>query len=187
MEHYDMKPSKQRDGKAHPASLKNGINAPARLALPVQATPRGPRATEAPLNRIVAGSLLGGGAALLIAGIFPAVYDSVPAVGLVLMVFGLVCTFPTVLTDGSAQVSAIRVVVLLVTCAFVLLVVKHGWSTPGAKIDAAWKTILAAALGGKAVQSFAESIGGSPGTPPRLGAPNYDSASTTRPGVGTSG
>ena len=144
-----------------------------------------PRAAQPLPARLIAGLLLLGGAGMLIVSAFLPLPGSVPAVGLILIVFGLITAFPSILTDGSDQVSTVRVVVLLLSSAFVLLVVKHGWSDAHATIDSAWKAILIAAFGGKAAQSFAETIGGSPGTPPKLGAPEYDQAATRPPADGT--
>jgi hypothetical protein len=59
-----------------------------------------------------------------------------------------------------------RVAVLLVVSVFALLTLKAGWDAPGLdalKIDPTWAWILAAALGGKAFQSFAEATGRGPG------------------------
>ena len=50
---------------------------------------------------------------------------------------------------------------ILAVSVFVLVTIKVGWGTPNLvelKIDTSWAWILAAALGGKAAQSFAELV-----------------------------
>ena len=90
---------------------------------------------------------------------------SVPACALVLSMFGFALRFPTLLQDGSTtpdgvpNVSTMRVAVLMIVSAFTLVVAKLGWASPSLaelKIDSSWAWVLAAALGGKATQSFAE-------------------------------
>jgi hypothetical protein len=95
------------------------------------------------------------------------------AVGVMLMIFGLVCAFPSVLTDGGDSVSVMRAVVLLLASGFSVLAIKIGWSGGTAPMDPAWKFVLIAALTGKTVQSFAESMGGPPSVRGRLGSPDF--------------
>jgi hypothetical protein len=93
---------------------------------------------------------------------------SLPACALLLTLLGFAARFPGVLQDGTTNaagegnVSAMRVAVLMIVCVFSLVTVKAGWSTAtlaDLKIDPSWAWVLAAALGGKAAQSFAENAG----------------------------
>lgn len=88
------------------------------------------------------------------------------AAALFLVIVGLVIRFPALLTDGTVTdagvpaVSTMRISVLLIVSVFAIL--KAGWAAPtleGLKIDPSWAWVLGAALGGKAVQSFAEWTG----------------------------
>lgn len=90
------------------------------------------------------------------------------AAALFLVIVGLVIRFPALLTDGTMTdagvpaVSTMRISVLLIVSVFAILTVKAGWAAPtleGLKIDPSWAWVLGAALGGKAVQSFAEWTG----------------------------
>jgi hypothetical protein len=110
---------------------------------------------------------------LLASAFLNTIPGAIPAVGLLLLMFGLICAFPTVMTDGGSQVSAMRVVVLLVVSTFTLLTVKNSWTNATAVIDPSWKFILAAALGGKAAQSFSEYMSGPPSGLPKIGSPSY--------------
>ena len=89
---------------------------------------------------------------------------ALPACALLLILFGFALLFPTLLQDGTsaasgaANVSTMRLAVLMIVSVFTLVVVKAGWGSTLAdlKIDSSWAWVLAAAFGGKAAQSFAE-------------------------------
>jgi lysylphosphatidylglycerol synthetase-like protein (DUF2156 family) len=81
-----------------------------------------------------------------------------PAVSLLLLILGLACAFPSMLTDGDDQVSAMRAAVLLVVSAFVLVAVRQAFKSKDAKIDYSWVTVALAALGAKAAQSVPEAM-----------------------------
>ena len=107
----------------------------------------------AAIETVVSGSTYGGGVA---------------AVGLFLVILGLVFWFPTLLSDDTGATSTMRVAVLMVVALFVVLTTKAGWGAPDLehlKLPETWVWVLAAALGGKAFQSFAESSG--PSAPSR--------------------
>jgi len=79
--------------------------------------------------------------------------------GLFLVILGLVFYFPTMLEDDTHATSTMRVAVLMVVSLFVVLTAKAGWGASGLdqlKLQQEWVWVLAAALGGKAFQSFAE-------------------------------
>ena len=87
------------------------------------------------------------------------------------VIVGLVLCYPTLLQDGTVTdagapaVSTMRAAVLLVVSVFALLTLKAGWSASAIaalKLDPSWAWVLAAALGGKAFQSFAEATGKTP-------------------------
>jgi hypothetical protein len=89
-----------------------------------------------------------------------------------LVIVGLVLLNPTLLQDGTTTesgvpaVSTMRVAILLVVSAFTLVTLKAGWAATrlaDLKLDETWAWVLAAAFGGKAVQSFAETPGKGPG------------------------
>jgi hypothetical protein len=84
----------------------------------------------------------------------------VPAISLFLVIVGLVFYLPDLLKDDTHATSTMRVVVLMITSVFVILTLKAGWTTNNLsdlKIDSSWAWVLAAALGGKVLQSFSES------------------------------
>ncbi len=81
------------------------------------------------------------------------------------VVMGLAMRFPTLLQDGTVTdenrpaYSSMRVVMLLVTGTFIMLIVKVGWTAQDLaqlKIDGSWPLILGVVFGGKIVQSMAE-------------------------------
>ncbi len=87
------------------------------------------------------------------------------------VIVGLVLCYPTLLQDGSATaadvpaMSSMRAAILLIVSVFALVTLKAGWgasSLEALKLDPSWAWILAAALGGKAFQSFAEATGKDP-------------------------
>jgi hypothetical protein len=83
------------------------------------------------------------------------------AVGLFLIILGLVYSFPSLLTDDTGATSTMRVAVLMIVALFVVLTTKAGWgATDLAHLDLQkqWAWVLAAALGGKAAQSLAENL-----------------------------
>lgn len=93
-----------------------------------------------------------------------------PACAMVLLLVGLTLVRPSLVLskDDSQQVSAMRIAVLMIVGVFTLLTVKTGWNcaTLGElKLDQSWAWIVIAALGGKAAQSFSESLGSSSGQP----------------------
>jgi hypothetical protein len=141
--------------------------APAAPAVPSPASPSSsPSAALSTLGRICVA--LGVGCLVLVAALVALghpVDGALPACALVLVVHGMALCFPTLLQDGTtapgggANVSTMRVAVLVVVDVFALVTVKAGWSTASLadlKIDPSWAWVLGAALGGKAVQSFAE-------------------------------
>jgi hypothetical protein len=164
--------TKASEKKAPPVA--RGVIHPPLLPVP-EAAPVQPSLTSiSPLRWLASLLVLGAVAMLLVSAFLPSnIPSSVPAVGLLLLVFGLICAFPSVLTDGGNQVSAMRAVVLLIVSTFALLTVKNSWSNASIIIDPSWKYILAAALGGKAVQSFSENFSPPPGGLPKIGSPNY--------------
>lgn len=88
----------------------------------------------------------------------------VAAVGMFLVILGLVFYFPSLLNDDTGATSTMRVAVLMVVSLFVVLTLKAGWGADTLeklKLQDSWVWVLAAALGGKAFQSFAENA-----TPP---------------------
>jgi len=90
---------------------------------------------------------------------------SIAAVGMFIVIVGMVFFFPTLLAGDGGATSTMRVAVLLVVSLFVVLTINVGWGAPSLeklKLDPNWTWVLAAALGGKAFQSFAEHA--SPGT-----------------------
>jgi hypothetical protein len=100
---------------------------------------------------------------LLVSGAWPlwgsSLPGDVPAVGLVLILFGFVCNNPAMLRDDTASVSSMRVVVFGLFSVFAVLSVKAGWSATklgDLSVSPGWAALLAAALGGKAAQAFAE-------------------------------
>ena len=89
--------------------------------------------------------------------------------GLFLVILGLIFFFPTMLEDDTHATSTMRVAVLLVVSLFAVLTVKAGWGAEGLadlKLQQEWAWVLAAALGGKAFQSFAENTPNSGPTKP---------------------
>jgi hypothetical protein len=111
-----------------------------------------------------AGGLVASGLSRLFDGRRPT-DGALPACALVLTLLGFAARFPAVLQDGTTNatgegnVSAMRVAVLMIVSVFSLVTVKAGWSAEtltDLKIDPSWGWVLAAALGGKAAQSFAE-------------------------------
>jgi hypothetical protein len=81
------------------------------------------------------------------------------AAGMFFVILGTVFFFPTMLTDTEGQTSTMRVAVLLVVSLFVVLTLKTGWgATKLSELDIQqnWAWVLAAAFGGKALQSFSE-------------------------------
>jgi len=84
---------------------------------------------------------------------------SIAAVGLFLVILGLVFLYPKMLEDDTHATSTMRVAVLMIVSLFVILTIKAGWVAPDLehlKVQDSWAWVLAAALGGKAFQSFAE-------------------------------
>jgi hypothetical protein len=111
-----------------------------------------------------AGGLVASGMSRLFDGWRPT-DGALPACALLLTLLGFAARFPAVLQDGTTNatgegnVSAMRVAVLMIVSVFTLVTVKAGWSVEtltDLKIDPSWAWVLAAALGGKAAQSFAE-------------------------------
>jgi hypothetical protein len=110
---------------------------------------------------------LAGTLGFIVAGAWPLVAASgghsapgeVPAVSLVLILVGFICRHPTLLRDDTASVSAMRVVLFGLFCVFSVLTVKAGWKASDLSqlnISPGWAALLAAAIGGKAAQAFAE-------------------------------
>jgi len=110
-----------------------------------------------------------GGFGLVCCPLLPLLHHEVdgtlPAISLVVALLGFALRFPTLLQDGSTDsnnqgnVSTMRLSVLGLIVTFLLVTVKAGWDTPklaDLRIDPSWAWILAATLGGKAAQSFAE-------------------------------
>jgi hypothetical protein len=139
-----------------------------------------PRATAS--KPLAAGglSLLLAGAVCLLLSLYRNTGGQVPAVGLLFLFEGLVFLFPTVLTDGTDQVSAMRTVVLLTCAAFSLVIIKHSWENSAFTMDPSWKYILGAAFAGKAVQSLGESF--DPTSGPQSARPKLGSADFRPPG-----
>ena len=81
------------------------------------------------------------------------------AIGMFLVMMGMVFYFPTLLKDYSGQTSTMRVVVFMVAAVFVILTVKTGWKAASIKdleITESWRWVLASVLGGKVLQSYVE-------------------------------
>jgi len=106
-------------------------------------------------------------AVLALAAILPwsghRVPGEAPACAMVMLMVGLTLVKPSLVLskDDSQQVSAMRIAVLLVVGVFTLLTVKSGWSCTSLeqlKLDSSWAWVVIAALGGKAAQSFSESL-----------------------------
>jgi hypothetical protein len=128
-----------------------------------------------PTLRRFGGLLTGGGAVALVAASIFAKADaagSIVSACLFAVIVGLVLLNPTMLQDGTKTdagepaVSSMRVAILLVVSTFTLVTVKAGWAAAGVadlKLDPSWAWVLAAALGGKAAQSFAEISSKGPG------------------------
>jgi drug/metabolite transporter (DMT)-like permease len=175
---------RQRPPKANPTDNASPNLSVRGFVLPTLLAPASvqPRLTAIkPLRWLACVLILAGAFMLLASALLQGIAGQVPAVAMLFLVFGLICAFPTVLTDGGDQVSSMRAVVLMIGSTFVLLTVKNCWSNPNALVDPSWKTILLAALGGKAVQSFAESMSG-PRPASKLGSPDYAPPSPPRPG-----
>jgi len=107
------------------------------------------------------------GALLIAAGLAGLVYTAfrslqdggTPAISLFLVIIGLIFYFPTLLEGDLGTTSTMRVAVLMLVSLFIILTVKVGWhetSLASLKLDPNWVWVLAAALGGKAAQSFSE-------------------------------
>ena len=127
---------------------------------------------EAPQPLRVPGDVLlfAGALGLVVSGVLrfhsgPTLGDgALPACALVLVLFGFALRFPTLLQDGTASdaggnMSTMRIAVLMIVSVFALMTVKVGWGATALgdlRIDSSWAWVLAAALGGKAAQSFAE-------------------------------
>lgn len=115
-------------------------------------------------------SRLGAGLILVgLAGFILTVFDLIPAepgagaaVSLFLVLVGLVFHFPTLLSDDTDRTSTMRVSVLMIVSVFLLLTLKVGWGATTLEelhLSESWIWVLAAAMGGKAFQSFAENAG----------------------------
>ncbi|HTB56699.1 MAG TPA: hypothetical protein VLC06_02445 [Polyangia bacterium] len=84
----------------------------------------------------------------------------VPACCLVLIMVGLGLAKPELLQDDTAQTSTMRVALIGLVTLFMLVTTKAAWTASDLAhltLDRSWTWLLAAALGGKAVQSFSES------------------------------
>jgi hypothetical protein len=84
------------------------------------------------------------------------------AVG-VLLIVGLLLQFPTLLMDAAPEEggapSTMRVMTLSIIITFCVLMLRTGWNLnqlPSLKDQPEWVWLVTAALGGKALQSFAE-------------------------------
>ena len=122
---------------------------------------------QAPSLQLRLGGMLVGvgivGLVLTVLDIVPAEPGTAAAVSMFLVIMGLVFYFPTLLSDDSGATSTMRVAVLMVISLFVVLTLKVGWdadSLQSLALDPSWTWVLAAALGGKAFQAFAENTGG---------------------------
>jgi xanthine/uracil permease len=92
----------------------------------------------------------------------PADQGAAAAISMFLVIMGLVFYFPTLLDDGAGQTSSMRVMVLMIVSLFVILTLKVGWGADSLEdlvLSDSWIWVLAAALGGKAAQSYAENMG----------------------------
>lgn len=82
------------------------------------------------------------------------------AIAFMVILIGVCFLFPDMLKGGvNETVSTMRVSVFSVTCVFIFFCIKYGWDKgdfASIGINAYWTSIIIAALGGKAVQSFAE-------------------------------
>ena len=129
------------------------------------------------------------GALLVLAGLVGLVltiFDIVPsepgaaaAVSMFLVMLGLVFTFPSMLTDDTGLTSTMRVAVFMIVSLFVVLTIKAGWGATSLEelvLPSSWSWVLAAALGGKAAQSFAENA-----TPTPLAGDKSQRAATRAP------
>jgi hypothetical protein len=127
-------------------------------------------------------ALLGAGVHTLRFGERPeASAGGIAAAGLFIVILGLAFNFPTLLQDDTGATSTMRVVVLMVVSLFVVLTTKAGWSATGVSaldLPANWVWVLAAALGGKAFQSFAEN--GTGGASANSGSPPAPRGSVAR-------
>jgi hypothetical protein len=84
---------------------------------------------------------------------------AVPACCFVLLMVGLALAKPELLQDDSEQVSTMRVGVLGIVTMFIAVTTKAAWSALDLQhvtLDGSWAWLIAAALGGKALQSFSE-------------------------------
>lgn len=93
-----------------------------------------------------------------------------PACAMVLLMVGLTLVKPSLIMskDDPDQLSAMRIAVLLIVGVFTLLTVKGSWNcaSPAAlTLDHGWAWVVIAALGGKAAQSFSETLGSSSAAP----------------------
>lgn len=104
---------------------------------------------------------LGGLAAVGVAAAFGAqVGGAVPGCCLVMIMVGLALARPELLQDDTAQMSTMRVAVLGLVTLFMLVTTKAAWTAGDLAhltLDRSWAWLLAAALGGKVLQSFSES------------------------------
>ncbi len=94
--------------------------------------------------------------------IAPADPGAAAAVSMFLVIMGLVFYFPSLLSDDTGQTSTMRVTVLMIVLLYVVVTLKVGWgaaSLDELTLSESWIWVLAAALGGKAAQSFAENAG----------------------------
>jgi hypothetical protein len=118
--------------------------------------------------------LIGGAACLGFAGLASMLWPQrdgggLAAVGIFLVILGMVFRFPTLLADDTGATSTMRVAVLMVVSLFVVVTMKAGWaahSIPELVLNNSWCWVLAAAFGGKAAQSFAENMSPGAGLPP---------------------
>jgi hypothetical protein len=128
---------------------------------------------DAPTTRRLGAVLAAGGSiALVVAAVLGrGATGAIVSASFFAVIVGLVLLFPTLLQDGTKtesgapSVSSMRVATLMVVSTFALATLKAGWGASKLselQLDPTWAWVLAAALGGKAFQSFAEANGKGP-------------------------
>ncbi len=114
---------------------------------------------------LIAGLVIVIGTGLLLLAQTPLGYsggDAAAAVG-ILFVLALVLQRPTLIMDDKPEAggepSTMRILALAIVLTFCLLMLRTGWNTgslPSLEGQGNWVWLVTAALGGKAIQKFAE-------------------------------